>query len=109
MPRNLVVTAAGLARRLNAITHPAHRRGDGKKWNRDNVRRFLEAVSAEPLPRKVPRGKLYWTEASIREALPEFWEALLDLEARAEAERAAGLAGSFEHAVAGTADHRAAL
>lgn len=89
MPKSLVQTASGLAARLNAITHPAHRRGDGSKWNKDNVRRFLEAVGAEPLPRKNPRGKLYWTEASIREALPEFWERLLDMEARAAAEHQA--------------------
>jgi hypothetical protein len=87
MPSQLLHTTEELARRFNAVTSARLRRSDASRWNRDNVRRFLEAIGVDSLPRKNPRGKLRYLESAIRDAVPEFWEALLDAEARARTDR----------------------
>jgi hypothetical protein len=78
-----------LVKRLNAVTaaSPALRRtGDVPEFNRWNLRTILDAAEIEFLPRK-PRGSLYVLESELREKLPTFWERLLDMEARLEAEK----------------------
>lgn len=83
----LTHTTSSLAKRFNACERHDLQRTDGSDWNRDTVRRFLEAMGVKRLPRAInaegkSKGKIRYTEKAIRDTIPEFWEALLDDEKR---------------------------
>lgn len=71
----VVLTLAELIRRLNAVSM-------SPRWNRWNVRRFLEAGGVRFIQR-APKTKLYVTLSALRESFPDFWESLLEAEALA--------------------------